>query len=290
MRVHWSNGKLLVAATLLIHIACDDTPVYVGDQDAESGLYVLAVLSPVAPAQEILIEHVRPLGFNQPVTNATVSIRRNDTYYQFEHVGDGRYSDIRQRLPVLPGETYHLRADIPGLAPISASTTVPHGFRIMSPAPDDTVTFTPTIIGGIYDARLTVAMQGGTNGWLTRVQPTSTLPQLRGSNRGGCLVIGDTSYQRISFYEELGSLPLRISFLASKSDSMFSIYTILNSLTCFEFATDIRTERAFTLALNRWRRNHRNQYFNIVNARGVFGSLAVDSISVPVKLNASTRK
>lgn len=287
MRAHWPFGKLLLAAILTLQIACDDTPVFVGDQDPENELYVLAVLSPLMPAQEILIEHVRPFGFNRPVTDATVSIRRGDIRYSFEHIGDGRYSDVHERLPVLQGATYYLKIDIPGVAPISASTTVPHGFRILSPIPEDTLTLTSSYLRSVYDGRMVVALQGGVNGWLTRVQPTLAMPPIRGSNWGGCLVIGDTSYQRISYSKEVGPPPARFSLLASQSDSMFSIYTILNAPTCFEFATDIRAERAFTLAVNRWRRNHRNQYFNIVNARGVFGSLAIDSVSVPVKLKVS---
>ena len=118
----WATGMLLLVAH-----GCVQTVEIAPPEEKQ--VFVKCILEKGSYKQQVILLYSGGIGEKrfEPVTNATVSISGYKRFHAFQHVGDGVYEG---RLEPMDGETYTLKAIIPGRDTLEATTTMPPAFSI----------------------------------------------------------------------------------------------------------------------------------------------------------------
>ena len=117
---------------------CSLDPVIV-DSDSMCDYYVFCTLTPLDQIQYVLVGRSVPEGNPIDISNANVTISTDDQTVKFQSVGSGIYQNLYDTLRVMAGATYRLRVEIGDGKLITAETTLPDLFYIVSPLPGDTL-------------------------------------------------------------------------------------------------------------------------------------------------------
>ena len=117
----------LVAILLMAATGCVQ-PVEI-EPPAEREVFVKCILEKGSYKQRVVLLYSGGIGEDhfEPVTEATVNISGDKRFYAFQHMGNGVYEG---RMEPVDGETYTLKAAIPGRDTLVASTTMPRFFSV----------------------------------------------------------------------------------------------------------------------------------------------------------------
>ncbi|MDZ7261441.1 MAG: DUF4249 domain-containing protein [candidate division KSB1 bacterium] len=262
---------------ILFTSACSTDPVVV-DPSAFEKLYVFGVLSPATKHQEVYLSITQFQGNPRPVKDARVRISGPAGEVSLSYVGDGIYRDQASQLQVMPGSSYRLCATLTDGREISATTTIPSNFKVVSPLPGDTVKAQKW---NIYWARyqLPIIWEDSANGWVTLVKIYyEGFPDFFD---GGFLTAADSLVIHQGLY-----LPNDIIIKAgilyfTHCDTAFSIYTMLRQSAYNE---DPSSE-----VIAQIRSLYANDRINVNGASGVFGSVVTDSVRFYIRVSDDQR-
>jgi len=296
LRFRLPNGPIWLVFLLIFFNACSTDPVLV-DSRFQHEIYVLALLSNAAAHQSVRVQRTGAL--TQPpqaVEDATVSIRDSRATYRLSHVGGGLYRDVETPIPIRAGETYFLQINLPGQETIRAQTTVPQQFQILIfPAADTLVLQKEIDPSGLlrYSAPLNISWSPN-QAILTRLRETIFYSQSQDRYYDDCYSVSSGRTLRQDFLLRTGSSaddrPLKARFYVTQLDSIFAAYTFLNSYNCFDLDIDENPKNERAMYLLNWRQRIDKEHvdvFNVQGAKGVFGSVWVDSVQVYFKLEGN---
>ncbi|MFQ5628655.1 MAG: DUF4249 family protein [bacterium] len=280
---------LFCLTTLLLLTACSTDPIIV-DENLEGDLFVLGILSTAAPQQEVRIFKSQPLIQAKDIDNAEVIVTTRSATYRLEHTGDGIYRDTQETIPINQGETYFLTVQIPGDESITAQTTVPSGLEIREPAPTDTLFLRQdSLYDFIFSGQFDIAWRKAANGWINNYFHKTVTNSEWSSQYSVCLLQDSTFRDEVGYTDYAPYRLLGLKIFVSQSDSALSTYSLIQdyyAFTCNEFRDlqDSEGYEEFFRLRNDLRRKHADGAVNVQGAKGVFGSVVVDSVEIAVRI------
>ncbi|MFQ5633606.1 MAG: DUF4249 family protein [bacterium] len=274
---------------LLLCSRCSTDPIIV-DDNLKGDLYVLGILSTGAPYQEVRIFESRPLLQAKGIDNAEVAITSQAATYRLNHIGDGVYRDMGEKIPVLSGASYSLHIQIPEHEKITAQTTVPQALAILAPSNGDTLFLEPDSMSDQYfQGQVFCSWEKATGAWISQYFHKTVTNNEWSSNYSVCLAHGSTFQSSIG-YHRLARYELRaLKIFISQSDSVLSTYSLIQdfyAFTCngFDDLRDSESYETFFRLRNDLRQKYPNETVNVQGAKGVFGSVVVDSVEIAIKI------
>jgi hypothetical protein len=252
------------------------------DPSVFSRLYVLGVLSPSVPHQEVYIATSQSEGKPRPVEDAQVWIRGPAGEVELTHVGEGVYRDVAGKLNVEPGKTFNLRARLADGRGITAKTTVPAGFTVLEPTQGDTVLAVPAPESPTL-ALFTIRWSTDQAGWVTQ----TAVFHSTGEYIRDCYSVTDSV--RFPFripWSANDPLIFPVTIYFANYDTAFSIQTLLRRGPCPDDFRRFGLSPATEDLLLQVRSTYRDERINVEGAYGVFGSVVRDSVRVYIRLES----
>ncbi len=280
---------LSLLSILFFFHSCSTDPVFV-DERLQKDVFVFGALSNTLTNQRISLHLIRTAAAPRPVENAEVTVTVAGRSFPFPYFGDGEYLEPTGELPIREGELYQLRIDIPGRPEITASFHMPAPPKIQQPSATDTLFLHKVASAppGYYEAHSDMSWRDSEYAVLYRVGTQLAAPDKNGERHWSCLIPAN-SFTWQDFYDLQRSFPSsspdHARIWVTALDRFLSYHFILNPAgDCFDIDRAGWSMEAFQQFESALQDSFPNGSINLHNARGVFGGMVTDSLTLPVKI------